>query len=417
MASRRRQPQIQQPITPQTSTELFLDALIRHQIGLLRFAGGTRNTVFGLLDATEKDIRAAIRNRLRGKTGLETPAAVRRLERLLQEIRQIRTTAWNQVDEALEQSLLELAAAEPGFVDRAFKTVLPVTVETQLPSAQRLRAIVRTFPFQGEVLREHLKRIRSRDLERIEGQIRIGLVQGESIPTISRRVVGSVALRGANGVTEITRRQAETLVRTATNAIAAEATREWTQENAEFVTVDLFVATLDGNTTPICRGLDGKTFPIEQLFPRLPLHWGERSRRVAMPDAEPLGKRPMKPVTERRLLREFAAAEGLEPVPTRRAQLPRGTKGAFDAFARVRTRELIGRVPAKVSYQKFLERQPASVQDDILGETRGRLFRRGGLELERHVDLETGRLFPLSELAEREAAAFRAAGLDPDDFK
>ena len=164
-----------------------------------------------------------------------------------------------------------------------------------------------------------------------------------------------------------------------------------------------------------CRSLDGETFPIAQEFPRLPLHFGERSRRVPMPDAEPLGKRPMKPVTERGLLREFTKAEGLEPV-TKRANLPRGTKGAFDQFARRRTRELIGRTPAKTTYQTFLERQSAAFQNDVLGKTRGRLFRRGGLELDRHVERSTGRLFTLEELARSDAAAFRAAGLDPEDF-
>jgi len=95
--------------------------------------------------------------------------------------------------------------------------------------------------------------------------------------------------------------------------------------------------------------------------------------------------------------------------------LPHGTKGAFDEFARRRVRQLIGQVPAKTTYLDFLRRQPAAIQDDILGRTRGRLFRTGRLDLKSFVD-RTGAEIPLDQLAKMHAGAFRAAGLDPVEF-
>ena len=76
---------------------------------------------------------------------------------------------------------------------------------------------------------------------------------------------------------------------------------------------------------------------------------------------------------------------------------------------------MIGRIPAKVTYGEWLARQSVEFQDDVLGVTRGRLFRKGGLKLTKFVS-RTGDEIPLSELARREADAFRAAGLDPTDF-
>ena len=397
-----------------TSNEAFFDAMLRHQIGLLRLSKSTGRRVNELLDASEKDLRAAVRNRLRGQTGLTTSANVRRLEKLLDEIREIRGSAHAEVSTLLQSELRALAVSEAAAIDGIFKTVIPVRVSTTLPAPELLRNIVTVRPFEGEVLAKATRRIRRTDLERINGQIRIGLVQGESIPDIARRITGTVALRGRNGVTELTRRNAQGIVRTATNAIANQSRREYFKANAEFFTDELYVATLDAVTTRICSSLDGERFPInEGRFP--PLHFNCRSLRVAILDAEPLGRRPSKPVAEKALLREFSKANGISPVPRRRALLPRGTKGDFDAFSRTRTRELIGRVPAKVDYQTWLGRQSAAFQDDVLGKTKGALFRRGGLPLDRFVDANDLEK-TLSELARSDADAFVSAGFDPEDF-
>ena len=52
----------------QTWNEELLDAMIRHQIGILRFDAGVRNRIWAILDATEADMRAQIANRLRRNT-------------------------------------------------------------------------------------------------------------------------------------------------------------------------------------------------------------------------------------------------------------------------------------------------------------------------------------------------------------
>jgi hypothetical protein len=69
-----------------------------------------------------------------------------------------------------------------------------------------------------------------------------------------------------------------------------------------------------------------------------------------------------------------------------------------------------GQVPAETSYGAWLKRQSAARQDEVLGATRGALFRRGGLTIERFAD-NRGRWLSIPELMERDAEAFRAAGL------
>lgn len=67
------------------------------------------------------------------------------------------------------------------------------------------------------------------------------------------------------------------------------------------------------------------------------------------------------------------------------------------------------------SYQDFLVRQPASFQDDLLGKSKGALFRRGGLTIEQFSDGAGGEL-TMKQLARTQPQAFAAANLDTDDF-
>ena len=406
-------PNRQLPDGTETVNERFIDGLVRHQIGLLRLSGSVRKRIFKILDDTETDVADQIKRKLKRAQGLDRPADVRRLNELLVSLRAIRSEAWDQIDEILNQEIRNLAKEEPKITDGILKTVAPVELDTVLPTVGTLTAIVTSKPFEGKVLRDWARNIRRADISRIEDQIRIGLTQGESSQQISRRIVGTVNLRGRNGVTEITRRNAEAIVRTAVIHTSNQARREFFKANDTLFDEELYVATLDARTTPICRSLDGDRFPVGE-GPIPPLHFNCRSLRVGIIDGEVIGQRPARTFTQRQLLDEFTRNNGLAKV-TNRSSLPRGFKGKFDDFSRRRMRELTGRVPAKVSYQEWLGRQTAAFQDDVLGKTRGRLFRRGDLELTKFVNRQ-GDEIPLSDLARRERKAFEDAGLDPEDF-
>lgn len=387
--------------------EEWLDAMIRHQIGLLRLSGKIRNDILALLDATEADIARQIRVRL-GKS-----MSVSAQERLLKVIKAIRSKSWVKSAELWRQEMIDLVKAEPSFLSNSLKTVTPVVLETTLPPVDQLRALVTHHPFEGQTLRQWTKKIERDDIRRIEQQVRIGVVQGDTPAQIARRVVGTAALRGRDGVTEITRRNAQAITRTAVNSFSNAAKRLFYNANSDIFDEEVYVATLDSRTTPICRSLDGKRFPVGE-GPIPPLHWNCRSLRVAVIDGEIIGQRPAKASTERMLVSEYATKNSLGRI-TRRDALPRGHKGNYDTFARGRIRELTGQVDAKVTYQQWLTRQSTEFQVDVLGPTRAKLFRDGNLTLDKFVNRKGDEL-NLSELARKEKSAFRAAGLDPDDF-
>jgi SPP1 gp7 family putative phage head morphogenesis protein len=396
-----------------TANTALRDAMVRHQVQLQRFSAGVISKIHAVLNDSEMDLARTIRARLAASAGLDSPADVRRLQTVLSMMENLRTTTFETMDEVWKEQLTALAATEPGFLANQLDTTSPVVLDLALPALQQLKSIATSQPFEGATLREWSAKLQQEDIRRMEAQIRLGLAAGEDSSTIARRIVGSARLKGLDGVTEITRRNAAAITRTAINHIANRARRMFILGNKEIFEQEMFLAVLDSRTTPICRSYDGDVFDVGE-GPVPPLHWNCRSTRVAILDGQVLGNRPFKATTEKQMLRDFTEQNGLNKV-TSRDKLPRGWKGKYDTFARKAVRDATGRVPAATSYQEWLLSQSSHFQDDVLGPTRGKLFREGGVTLKQFVNRQGDEL-NLSELAERQASAFRAAGFDPGDF-
>ena len=399
---------------PKTVNEELLDAMVRHQTYLLRYSGYVRNRISTILNGTEEALAEKIRDRLRNYSGLRTPVEWQRLERLQNQLSVIRIGAWTEARDFLEEEMIQLAYQEPLFLITTVQAALPVVVDTTLPSARMLRSIALSRPFEGRILKDWANTMAAEDIRRIHSAIQMGMVAGETNETIARRVVGTRALKGADGVTQITRRQVQAITRTAVMHVANASRSEFFQENADIIESEQFVATLDARTTPVCRANDGKMYPLGK-GPVPPLHYGCRSLRVAAINGTLLGDRPAKPYTEKQLLREWGEKNNLKGIASR-DDLPYGTKGAFDKWRRTRVRELVGPIPASTNYQKWLQGQSAEFQNDTLGATRAKLFRDGKLPLDKFVN-RNGDELTLAQLAQKEASAFRAAGLNPEDFR
>ncbi|MFA7175017.1 MAG: minor capsid protein [Kiritimatiellia bacterium] len=397
-----------------TANEQLYDALVRHQTYLLRYSSHVRNRITNILNATEEDIARRIRDKLMNNKGLTTPVEWRRLQALTETLSAIRGEAWAEANKYWLEEGVQLAYQEPITFGRILATTSPVVIETVMPSARLLKHIAMSRPFEGRVMKDWARTMASEDIRRMSNAIQMGMVAGEDSATIARRVVGTGAFRGADGMTQITRRQVQAITRTAVNHIANNARSEFLQENQDFISEEQYVATLDARTTPVCRMFDGQIFPLGK-GPMPPLHYACRSLRIAAFNGERMGQRPAKASTEKQLLREYAEKNNLEPVASR-AHLPRGTKGDYDKFSRARVRELTGTVPASTTYQTWLEKQSVQFQNDTLGVTKGKLFRDGGLKLDRFVD-NNGHELSLKDIAVRDSDAFRAAGLDPDRYK
>jgi SPP1 gp7 family putative phage head morphogenesis protein len=396
-----------------TANEELMDALIRHQIYLLRYSAHVRDEITKLLNLSEEAIGEKIRGYRPPVAGMSSPVEFERMRALQAAISKIRLNAWGEVQEFFGEEMTALMYQEPIVLRGILGTALPVSVSTVMPSARLLKALVMDKPFEGRVMSKWVSTLAEGDVMRMHQAIQLGMVAGEPMDKISRRIVGTGSLKGSDGVTELTRNQVTAVTRTAVQHVANNARNTFFLENKDLVDQEQFVATLDSRTTPVCKAQDGKRYPLGK-GPIPPLHYSCRSLRVAYFDVEFIGSRPANPTTEKILVGQYAKENNLGGI-TSRDNLPRGTKGAYDQWARGQIRKRVGPVPAASTYQSWLTKQSSAFQEDVLGVARSKLFRSGGLTLDKFVDIN-GKSIPLRDLVKKHKDAFRAAGLDPDKY-
>lgn len=196
------------------------------------------------------------------------------------------------------------------------------------------------------------QRLFANDMHRLTEGLTLGARLGDNEAAMRARLIGHKSYGGRDGLTATTRRELDTLVRTATDTFADLARVQIALENP-LAGKEIYVAILDSRTTDQCKDLHGSIHGADD-GPRPPIHWYCRSTRVPL-----VGDGP-------------------------------------------------NRIPR---YREWLNRLSAQDQDTVLGPRQGRAFRAGALDLQafrepnwRGINLET--------MAKRESRVFKAAGMD-----
>lgn len=401
-----------------TANEEYLDASIRHQIGLRRYTAGLTKRVARLLELADRDLTERLRLRLKRFEGKDVDFTSEQWRALLTDIREARKVALQQYKDMTRGELSALGVLEAEREISLLTAAIPVEISFATVTADQLRAIATSRPFQGRHLRDWYQTLEQGDQRRLTQALQLGMAQGETTDDIVRRVVGTRRAQYSDGILAVTRRDAQAIVRTATNHVSNVARASIWEANSDIVAARIWVSTLDGRTSAICRARDGQGRPIggrttlpEGVIPLKPLdatppaHINCRSTMVGYIDGVGLvGKRPTVTDTRTRAKREvdFRAEARRRGVPIQQVR-------------REWAAENIGQVPSKTTYQEFLTRQPAKFQDEVLGPTRGKLFRAGGMRVNEFVD-RAGNELTLDQLANTRPEAFVRAGLNPEDF-
>ena len=353
-------------ITP----EQLIEQTTRHSVYLERLKTSHANELLGLLRQIE--------DRLLGRLSRSevTEWSRTRLERQLVAIQvSLREQYADLVLTKLDEQIRDLALYETEFEKRSLEQV--VQYQFTLPDPEQVIAAVQAAPLAvtgpdgGKLLESFIEDWTSDQVNRVTNTIRAGYAQGLTTPQITRQI--------ATETFETNRRTLSTITRTALAHVQAQAREQVWESNSDIIRRVRWTSTLDKRTSSQCRSLDGQVFKIGE-GPRPPAHPGCRSTTVAVLD-------------ERFQFLEQDA----------------------ERFARDPETGQVDYVAADQTYYGWLKRQPTQVQDSIIGPTRGKLLRDGGLTSQRFAELQLGKNFEpltLAEMRELEPLAFTRAGLE-----
>lgn len=209
------------------------------------------------------------------------------------------------------------------------------------------------------------------EVNRLVMGVKAGFVEGLTTRQIIKNVVGD------GGLADISLRNAKAVANTALMHVATEARFATYQENDDVVIGYEWVSTLDGRTSDICRSRDGQVYLFtDKVQPKPPAHYNCRSS------------------TSPKLSPEFDIFD---------EGATRASKGADGGK----------QVSADLSYYQWLKQQPSAYQDEILGKTKGLVFRNAGLDAEEFRKItvdDLGRALTIDEMkaADKRVASYLA---------
>lgn len=354
------------------------DATVRHSVYLLRYGRSVYRQHSKLIDQAVSDLSYQLSRR----SPSDNTFTKARLQAMLESTKEVSRDLFSSLSDAVEGDLKGLAAYESEIQIAMIQNAYPIEMALTTVTPSAIHAAAMSRPFQGRLLKDWFKDQSYGIQQQFKAAVKLGFVEGESIPQIVGRV---------RDVGDMTRRQSEAIIRTAVSHVAQVARDKTTEANTEIFKGEEWVSTLDGRTTAVCRARDGEVYQIGK-GPKVPAHIGCRSARIPITKSwEELGLGD---------LDEFDALDERPFVADKRSvkDIPKDKRDA-----------VTGRTTIK-SYNEWLRTQSRVFVEDVLGKKKAALYLDGGLSLDRFVDRK-GVEYTLDELAIKELKAFEKAGL------
>jgi len=243
-----------------TVNEQLRDRALRHSVFLARLEVHEANKVVAFMD--EKvlpDLFGRLTTRLDRivARGFDTgPVTTKRLQKLTTELGLSLTEGMGDARKAFAQGLLDIgtyeAQTELAAIDKALsplKDIAPTAIETSLPSVGLIREAIYRRPFQGRLLKDWFNGLAKGLQTAVSDQVKIGLIEGDSLGAIMNRVRGTGAIPG---VGRAAKRQALAICRTAVTHVTTQAREAVYLENQKLLQGVRWVSTLDAKTSDLC---------------------------------------------------------------------------------------------------------------------------------------------------------------------
>jgi SPP1 gp7 family putative phage head morphogenesis protein len=323
----------------------YIDYINRNQVQLERYKAGQA-----------RELKLKITELINGFTLklLEVDQlSVTELNRLLADIKREQTNFYSDYYLDLYNNFDQLADIE---ATREAETLKSIYLEPDrqpiMSTVEQIIALALARPMQvrtkgaGVTLGIFIKEWGDSQVNLTLGAILAGYYQGQTSLQIIQRVKGTKSKNYQDGIISNLWRDSETALRTGYQHVSAIARDKTWRQNSDLIKGYRIVAVLDNKTSDICRSLDGRSYD--------------------------LGKGPIPPFHRR--CRSSTAAE----INPKYRYLKNSDKRNTSS----------GAVNADLDYYTWLKTQPKAFQLEVLGKTRTKLFRDGGLTAKQFKDLQ-----------------------------
>ncbi|EPF0539232.1 hypothetical protein ACSQHD_003143 [Yersinia enterocolitica] len=368
-----------------TINERLRDEAIAHSLFQSRYGAGVARKMVKVLNESDAELSARLIVALDEVN--PNSVTVKRLESLLASVREVNKQAVDAMYVSLSDELLDFAKHEAGYQLGLFDSLLPGPVLNRFPLAsitqEQVYAAAMAQPFQGRLLRDWAENIEADRMTRIINTVKNGYLAGDTVEQMARKVRGTRAKNYQDGAIEAGRKNVTAVVKTAVTHMAAVARDKFADNNSNIIDTKQWLSTLDNKTSHDCiirdrlkYTLEGK--PIGHMVPYLQgpgrIHFCCRSMET--------------------LITKSWREMGIDI-----DEMDEGTRASMD-----------GQVPAGTTYGEWLQRQSYRRQVQVLGETRARLMKDGGMRTDEFFT-DKGEWLTLQQLRDIDGRAFSDVGL------
>ena len=331
-------------------SDQLADLAIARSLVLIRIQNGLSNDVAILYNEMIDDISTTI---------LKSGKISNHLTKTIKDIK-----AQLQVPD-INDNLKDIAQAEVNYTQKAYNSVIGIDLFKNIPPEGAMSAILNTSLIEGATIASYLKNLEDSQIFDTQRAVRLGMSLGETNYQISQRVTEAL---------NISRRNADTIVRTATATVANQARTEFFNANDEVIKSWKWDATLDGRTRKEHADRDGALWDMNKEginakgkkypFRYTPYGWNCRCQIV--------------PVLKS--WKELGIDE---------EEVPVGTRSSLDGY-----------VSQDMTFDKWLKTKSSEFQKEYLGAGRYELYSKGKITLSDLIN-QKGRYLSIKELKEK----------------
>ncbi len=371
-----------------------LDSVSSHTIDILRVAAGMRSAVIARLIDLEGELSSAL-----SRADDLSANKYAKLNALLKQTTAQIIDAYSQIDGFTKDDLKQLATLEGKQAVKIVNGTIGADVVSVALSPKQLEAIVDAPIIFGNSSSQWWE-AQAEDLRaKFAAQMQQGLLLGEGIDELARRVRGTKAAGYADGIMDKKKREADALVRSSVISTANEARLRTYAEMSDIVKGIQWVATLDNRTTPICRALDGKIWRLpdfepvghDKKYPGPTAHFNCRSTHVpVLRSWEELSGKKLPSIGQDELqarLEEKLAARGWSPEKI--AQAKANTRASMD-----------GQEAKATTFDDWMGSKGPAAVDQLLGPGRAKLWKEGKVTVS-DLTKQNNRPLTLAQLANK----------------